>query len=457
MKKHIIILAIILLVTVQSQLVRAQSAELMVGDQVPDVPLKIVETDGTVKNARLSDYFDRLLILDFMYSNCSSCIKGLPKMDYLQRKFGDQVEIMVVIGGAEYVPDILEKEDEAYVKDFLANNSYLLDRQVQIPWVVGNETLNQLFPHVFVSHLVWIHKGRVVAITEKDYVNSDNIQFILEGEPNDWPVKNDFLPPMDVHTPLVRQDSGRFTGNPPMHKYAAVFGSYQEGIFSKHGLDYDSTRHMLRTYFINLPVLNIYIINWNKIRTASGKQPLFPAPSHIILEVKDLSKYVKVNGDTGYEYRQKAYISYESVTGDTGQTEAKKALAVVRDLDHLLCLHGRFEKRNVKCLSLVSVGDIDKLRSKGEREMFIIDDHLEVKKIQNKPLSTLVYHLNQYYENPPVFDATSIDYPVDINLEFGSWTNIPSIRRALLKYGLDFKEEERELEVFVLTEKCEKQ
>lgn len=425
---------------------------LKIGDRVPDAPIeKIVHVDGTVSRARISDFDDKLLILDFMYTNCPSCIAGLPKKNKLQKEFGDKVKIMVVVGGESYAPGMLKRENEIFIRKFLTNKkSFLSRKEVEIPWVVENKLLNQYFPHHLVSHLVWIYKRKVVAVTEQSYVTSENIQLVLDGKKNNWPVKNDFRPAVDTKTPLIKQSLNRFTGD-YKKRYAAVFGSYQDGIESKAGTVIDPVNQTRREYIINLNVLKIYLTRWNMVLDS----PLYFDPSRIVLEVEDIKRYTQQEDSKEYSIvsRNRSMICYESLNTDTGQTKKDIGLTTIADLDNLLGLYGRYEKRRMNCLLLVRTSSDDRMKSKlnpGDGYQFLEAPEI---KIRNRSLNDIVWKLNQFYGNPPVFDESNYTNSVEMDFKIDSWTNIPAVRKALQPYGLDLKEEVRELMAFVLTEK----
>lgn len=83
----------------------------------------------------------------------------------------------------------------------------------------------------------------------------------------------------------------------------------------------------------------------------------------------------------------------------------------------------------------------------------VFDYSSKIKRIHNIEISNLVYYLNNFADNPPTFDETGYSGNIDMVLEFESWTDIPSIRRELNKYGFDLRNEIRLLDIFVLTEK----
>lgn len=435
------------------QVLAEQFTGIKIGEKVPDVLLsKVLEVNGELKSQKISDYNDRLLILDFMYTTCTACLAGLVEKEHLQRQFGNNIKIMAVVGGEAYAPGMLKREDESFIRKFLTNKtSYLSRNKVQIPWVVENKLLNQYFPHQLVSHVVWINKGIVIAITEQGYVDQVNIQSVLANKRIDLPVKNDFLPPVDAKTPLVLQNKNRFTGVNPINLYTAVFGPYQDGVITKVGSTIDTLSHTRRDFIINQPVINAYITQWNL--DSSIKR--YPEPSRVILEVQDSSKYIiqEDSKEYNYVYRQRTYICYESLYADSGQTVSQVSRKIIKDLDNLLDLKGRYEKRRMKCLILYRTDRATKFKSTGKSSDEVSNLTAPEVLIKNVDLeNSIVWKLNQFYGNPPVFDETGYKGGVEMNFSLKSWQDIESVRKALQKYGLDLKEEERTIEVFVLSE-----
>src|ERR1700748_3257894 len=72
-------------------------------DKVPDIAFTNKINFGN--NSNLYGIKKRLIILDFWNSSCSSCIDLFPHMQVLQKKFGDQVEIILVNGKSKLYHD----------------------------------------------------------------------------------------------------------------------------------------------------------------------------------------------------------------------------------------------------------------------------------------------------------------------------------------------------------------
>jgi uncharacterized protein (TIGR03435 family) len=182
-------------------------------------------------------------------------------------------------------------------------------------------------------------------------------------------------------------------------------------------------------------------------------------PNQVVWEVADRSGYTyDSKAVSGYEqdWIRKHGICFESVHPDTGQTDKDVYKSVIADMNHLLGLNVRWERRREKVLVLVRATDEDRLKSKVH--IIQTDAHGEdpretVKgssyRFRDWSLSNLSYRLNQQESNPYVFDETHYKGHVDMDLDIPSWTDIPAIRKALRAYGLDLKEEERPVDKFV--------
>lgn len=428
MKTNIVILLLLLSVTAvarqkqtanaKSQPVSATPRHLRVGERVPEVLIpRLINYKSST--AKLSDFKDQLLILDFWSVNCSGCIAALPKMQALQDKFGSQVMILPVT-----------YDQELITVNFWKKNRYT--KGLSLPSVVNDKILSAWFKHQLIPHEAWIYKGVVVGLTASDYVTEENIRQVLDGKKVNWPVKNDFLTPYDYGKPTLQVDKNQYDQSTPV-KYAAVYG-YREGGKSQKGSVRNSAAHTTRNYFTNFTVPMAYYTYWHELRDPDFKKglPFFPDPNRVILEVKDPKKYASIEETGGYldQWHRHHLFCYESVNPDTGQTNQAQSEAVIKDLDHLLGLHGRFENRKIKCLVLVAPAAKDTSVS----------------------LKNVVSRLNQLAKNPPVIDQTGLHGSKEPELSPESWNDLTALRKALQVYGIALKEEERELEMFVLTE-----
>lgn len=402
---------------------------LKVGEQVPDIYIsKII--NNTKKSALISDFKGSLLILDFWTTGCSSCIAAFPKMDSLQKVFQNKLKIL----GVTYEP-------ESRVNIFFKTNKY--GKATHLPSVVEDKILDKWFKHWAIPHEVWIYKGKVIALTSGEYVTARNIQYVLDGKKVNWPIKNDFKE-IDYSKP--------FANNVQMNKALSyiTLTPFKEGVHNKKiSSSLDSITKTRRNYFLNFSILNAYKTLWSHLMDI---KPLSSTANRIILNVKDKSKYIyEPSYGPKEEWERKNQICYESITPDTGGDLQDQYRLMISDLNRLLGTEAHWEKRKIKCLVLLKIAKEDRIKSKGGESDLSFDK--PIKSFRNTSLDNLVYTLNNYEGNPPTFNGTGYKDNIDMDLKINSWTDIQKIKEELQQYGLDLREEERELDMFVLTEK----
>lgn len=415
---------------------------LKVGDVIP-ADTKIGKIfNYTSKTAAISDYKDQLLILDFGNTGCSGCVAALPHMETLQKEFGKAIKIFWVT--PEYEEDIAK---------FWTRNKYTKENTLST--IVEDSTLRAYFKHASWPHTAWIYKGKVIGITNPEYLDANNIRKVLKGEQVNWPVKNDFYYFDGAKEPLFALDKTQLGTGGKRLEYAAI-GDYKEkdgasaaGVSGSGGTVRDSVNRIVRTYFINQSVFAAYLQNWNKIIKPGSltKPSMMLQPNQIIWEVKDPKRYMYKSPftpglETGYmgDWMRSNAICFESYRADTGQTEQDIAMNTIKDLDGLLGLKVRWEKRQEKVLVLLRKDKEDRfLKPTG-----LNDERLSV--------NQLTYLMNQHPGNPYVFDETRYNGLGRLDIHIKSWTDIVAINKTIAVCGLVLKEEERLVDKLVFTE-----
>ncbi|MBB5646288.1 FKBP-type peptidyl-prolyl cis-trans isomerase [Pedobacter cryoconitis] len=425
----------------------ANLPNLSIGDSLPDFVIgKIINTNKKID--RTANYKNKLLIIDFWATGCAGCVLALPKMDSLQKQFGQKIKILPVT-----------YEKEANVLTFWKNN--INTKKTSLSSVVEDNIFAAYFRHRTIPHEVWVYNGKVVGITSSDYVDSNNIKMVLSGQQNDWPVKNDFYIFDGKKQPLFAMNPNQIDTVSTFVKYSAI-SDYKEGAnsegFGASGIVRDSRKRTVRAFFVNHPIYNAYLINWSRaINFGDLVRPSFLIqPNQIVWEVEDKSRYIFVEGSGASQGWLKTNgICFESLNIDTGQTDADISKATIADLDRLLGLHARWEKRKEKVLVLLRTDKSIPLKSKhsltDEYDNRLIT-HGSMHQLRDSPVSTLTKKMNEEAGNPYVFDETSYIEKVDLDLNFSSWTDIVGINKALQPYGLALKEEDRVVDKFVFTE-----
>ena len=163
---------------------RAQTVKaLTVGDRVPDITFSQVLNYQT-PTARLSDFKGKLVILDFWASWCTTCVKGFPHSNSLQKQFEDFLQIVLVNPKVSH--DSLKQ-----VTRVLNQVQKTTGVRLRIPVVLSDTIASAYFTFHEIPHCVWIKDGRVLAISDGEAVTASNIQAFLQGKFPCIPLKKD--------------------------------------------------------------------------------------------------------------------------------------------------------------------------------------------------------------------------------------------------------------------------
>jgi thiol-disulfide isomerase/thioredoxin len=300
-----------------------------IGDKMPNVPL------GTVLNyrkpANTLPLKGKLVLLDFMNTYCSSCIKALPAFDSLQHKYAGRLQIFMVTGE--------RRERPAH---FMKTNP--VAKIISLPFIVADSILEKFFPHTFVSHEVWIYDGVVKAITAADYVTDENIRTILSGKNPEWEVKTD-VGNYDFDTPLLalNDNASKYAANNNI--YSAVCTPNLKGIGVFYKDEVDSTTGIRSIRAINYSIAALYIqvlTDWRN----------FPR-SHVWLQAGSKERFAYINKKEYYNvWSEKNTYCYEA-TFPPHTPDAIVKQKIQADLDMYLQVQSSFETRKATCYVLV--------------------------------------------------------------------------------------------------------
>ena len=417
-------LAGILLLAVQSLLYGQDSpTPLKVGDPVPDILLKdlVNYPNGT---ARLSDFEGQLLILDFWATWCTPCLKAIPRLEQLQRKFGNQLQVLMVTSQPK---NTIEK--------------CFSTRNVSLPSVTGDQTLSKLFPHKYVPHEVWIKDGKVVAITGDAEVNAENISALLSAKTTVLAEKKSNFD-YDLTQPLLVDGNG---GESKDLYYHSVITGYLDGI-GGGGVYTDSlNRYKIRA--LNGTVLQLYrgavrhmgntvLAHPNRCISAFNKQEVLPPPN--------VSAYMPTARDK--------YYCYELII--PAALKAKAGELMLEDLNRFFGathhLRASIKKRQVKCWVLKRHGTIEQLASNSPTSKITSDDSGQLV-YQKQPFQNFYRAVASLYKNEPcpVIDRTGISSDIDISFPTNE-KDILRFKTCLSQYGLSLEQELCEIDMLVI-------
>jgi len=402
--------------------------ELTIGDKVPDIVLDNIYNYCT-KTTNLSEFKGKLLILDFWATWCGSCIEAFPKMHNLQKKFNDDLQVILV---NTYMGD-----DKDKVQAYFEKRKARTGQAVELPYSLQQSSLSDYFPHKFVPHYVWIDKtGTVIAITSQLEVTTENIKSILEGKNVSLHEKKD-IPDFDSQNPLFVNGNG---GSGDEFLYRSILTGYKEGLGGVTGLKPEENGKVSRYYIINHPLLLIFQNAYRKVL----KYP----PNRTIIEVKDPLKFKSSYDDTA---RYRYTYCYEINTPPVSFDELLKF--VQDDLERIFGVKVKNEKRTLDCWVLTATDQVSKSFTKGRASELEMDKSSIKKHIFNNPVSALTNLLNSFMEKP-VVDETGLLNNIDIELPADFYNyDIKALKNFLHKNGFNLIEGKRELEVAVITDK----
>jgi thiol-disulfide isomerase/thioredoxin len=233
------------------------------------------------RSLNLEKFKDKLLIIDFFNTYCTSCIEAMPKNNLIQQNNRD-----III-----LPVSYEKHDR--IKSFFKSNDYVKNNK--LPIVVEDEELSVLFPHQSVSHMVWIYNGKLIAITMGDMLTDGNVKQVLAGKDvSNWPLKDDFFVPEESDESI---------------REGMIFGSkissYVNGATTEYQLDTIGNKVSLK--MVNAPIIAAFNYLYNEIEPL----PLMKK-ERVVLKVSQIERFEKPDTMIMSSWLQKYAFCYET-------------------------------------------------------------------------------------------------------------------------------------------------
>jgi thiol-disulfide isomerase/thioredoxin len=398
---------------------------LKIGDQVPEITITNIINHPS-KSAKISDFKDKLLILDFMNTYCGNCIEALPRLDTLQKKYFNRLQIIVV-----------SNETATRMQVFLKNN--VIAKEVSLPFVAGDKALNSLFPHEFVPHEVWIYKGTVKAITTAEYVNGKNIEAILNQVPVNWEVKTD-LAAYDYHSPLlVINPKSLNEQHAPSNFYYTTLTGYLPGVATRYTRETDSVKQVIKLHLINYSILDLY-------RFTLGKPNDFPY-SHIRIMAKHPEHFIyRHNPEYRDVWNNKNTWCYEGVfPAITSEKAVREKIKI--DLDFYLHLKSNIETVSVNGFLLKrDTSQTPSLKFAGEK-ISSNKGQLDFITVDN-----LLVRLNHDFINLPFFSDLPPACIIDFKVNQDVLSSPKTLEEALRAYHLSLQPCIRSIPMLILSD-----
>lgn len=398
----------------------AQPKVIKVGERCPDVVLSMFNYETSI--AKLSDFKEPLVILDFWTTYCGSCIHGILKYHKLQQSYQDKIRFIPVT-----------HESRIRVKNFWTNNPNT--KKLKIPSIVEDTILKTYFPHETIGMQVWLSSDKtVLAITDAEYVTAENIDNLLHDAKISLPERYDVA--YNFNTSLFKVDDV-FSDHNAYTFHSGLMG-YLRGNLGTFGLKYDTIGQTVRAYGINLSILDLY-------REALEGTDYVPNLNRFVLEAKDLSRYFLRLKKEFYnrEWKDRYTFCYEQ-TAPLGTSKEDVLRNMIADLNRYLNLRGRVEQRFQKCWIVKDLPNKQEILSDKGIQYNFAGLLTALNLLQRKQRIVL--------NESNIKDVTAIPENIYTAIVNRDGIELEELNTLLAKINLHAVEEQRQIEVFVLSE-----
>lgn len=402
----------------------AQQKALKIGDKIPEeiwtTPLNIV--NNPQKTLQLSEDQDKLILIDFWATWCSACLKNFPKMEALEKQFGNQLKIVPVT-----------KESHTTLDKFF--NSKNGQRYKHITSVVEDKMLSTAFPYHAIPFIAWIKNGNLVNLTDAEQVTAETIGEILQNK------KSSLQSVIQINRkrPLMLAEQFDAEKQTSLLNYTLLSKGRIRAI--QPGSGFHRTNGIVHgRQFTNTSLMNIYQGIAYEIFADKGDRFSQKRISNLVKNTDQID-FTTTNQET-----EALLYNFEFIV--PLQNAAQLYPNMLTTLSEYSSYPATIESQRKRCLVLKKTSAADNLATKGGPPT---DDFFKKPAlIRNKTLETLIVALNvnDQLTPLPVIDETAYSGKVDLNL--GNISDLQTLKKALKRYNLELTEEERNLHMLVI-------
>lgn len=399
-----------------------------IGDKIPEAlwntRFDALQGDGSKKTVKLSDFRDKVIILDFWATWCSACIAGFEKVEPLQKKFQSEIDILLInYEPSNTVSRFLEKRTK--------NN-----RRLTLTTIVADTTLAKYFPHRLIPHYVWISKeGRLLTTTSTLAIDETHLKDILQGKINDDEIKVD----LNVQVPLYSSEQLPYQ---KLKGYSILMKGHIEGVGSGTTLR-EKNGIISGCLITNNSILDIYEVCFNNIDKSysRAKLKLNVVDSGLLIPSKSKLK--------GWDWYREHGYSYDFIVPDKENQQLFQLM--IQNLNLVSPYQATIKKKTENCIILTRKNKYENFAYKAGELIDQVNNGLL--KLNNVTMEALKNNLNNdLYLGFPVLDETGYTYKVSIFFD-EPLTSLNTLKRQLNKVGLDFKIAKREINQFTVSDK----
>ena len=371
------------------------------------------------------DLAGKLVIFDNWGQTCYPCVQGLPKLDTLQKLFGDKIQILPWTEDPKSVVEkIYARINSKY--NMIIPSAAEATRHDNIGTTANNYTSK-----------IWWYNGKVVAVTPTKFVNEKNIrQFLDHGylnldEKTEFPGIKDFPKSKLTDNILYQKEKSGITV-----KITQGIPNVKAGV----GYSTSSSEFIgMGARFINYSFRQLYMLAFGTGKFVTDLDPILKKrfQDQKVENAVENAYCVELIGDSVAGYYQ-------------ALDEAKKMLQV--GLAKTFGVTAVKENRKVKSYVLKEILGNDRFKSTTNGEE-LWDKTAFYLHVENLPADRAFKAITSKLTWGSDIDyvTNELDYSGNVSLNITASTyDYNSMKSALAEYGLDLSIGEREKEVWVI-------
>ncbi|MBL7750868.1 MAG: redoxin domain-containing protein [Chitinophagaceae bacterium] len=369
------------------------------------------------KQASLKDFKGKWLLLDFWSKGCSGCITQFPKLNAINEKHKDVLQVLLVgQNSVRYNKDIDMLFEKIREK-----------QQLNLP-IAYDSVLFEQFGIMGVPGVIILDPdGIVKAVTYG--VTPEKISALLGGRPVYFEHKPNIYEVRELDSVKINSDG------PTNNSEDILVGSYLSKWKSKtqrRSIVLSVENNLSEGYFnvIGASLIDLYkyayvgrCIWWNNdsLNYTLSQHPVFEFSD------KDLFEIDYDTGEGGYNY-------YLRIPADKASLSNFQQI-MKQDLTQLFGYEVSFEKREVPCFRLTASEDARKKLVTRNGQVKYYQDFATLQ-LENVPVKSLIGFIqSNTSQDYPVIDNTGITSNIDISLEV-MLTDLDDVKKQLGKKGL---------------------
>lgn len=423
-----------------------------IGQKMPDIEFNHMVNYPRGK-AKLSDFKGKPVILDLWHTHCTACIQGFPKMQELQKKFGDKVQIIALTF------------DDLTAFNKLRKASPLVASINNLPFALGFLNPGDQDPPFgalksFVDFFdlgsgfsvhVWIDKeGILKAVTASSNATEKNIQAFIDKQLPEFPENTDQRRRI---SPLIEKSLLLDSSVLKKLNYSAVFAkgastnkysqNYNGGLNSSEANQIAGKSKGLRMQKAGL-IEFVHSTWWNITQKSLN----------IVFESEGLKKYqpCPVNNEDYNKWKVENTYVYElnlpnAVERATLFTYARE------DVQRFFNVSITRETRMTPCLELYRIDQKDRITTKGLRKTEMLETYSGYD-FYNYPMTDFVEFLQLRLDSNlggtfiTIVDKTG-HKNIDLSLK-NKLIDLKELERDLKEYGIGIREGMANLDCLVI-------